>query len=88
MHLSPEGAEEPPLCCSIPPEDLARRAKDKGMASFKDKLAQFPPGSHFRMSTTKAVQEAHQAEIAEGERAAAASGQTIEILAPANPTLR
>ncbi len=54
----------------------------KGMASFKDKLAPFPPSSHFRMVTTKAVQEIHQAEFAEGERAASANGQTIEILAP------
>ena len=54
----------------------------RGMASFKDKLAQFPPSSHFRMVTTKAVQKVHQAEFAEGERAASANGQTIEILAP------
>jgi len=54
----------------------------KGMASFKNKLAQFPPGSHFRMVTTKAVQGAHQAEFAEAERAASANGQIIEVLAP------
>ena len=58
------------------------RYSGEGMANFKGKLAQFPPGSHFRMVTPKAVQEAHQAEFAEGERAAAANGQTIEILAP------
>ena len=54
----------------------------EGMASFRDKMAQFPPGSHFRMVTTKAVQDAHQVEFAEAERAASASGQTIEVLAP------
>jgi hypothetical protein len=54
----------------------------KGMTSFKDKLTQFPAGSHFRMVTTKAIQEAHQAEFAEAERVASAHGQTMEILAP------
>lgn len=54
----------------------------EGMASFKEKLAQFPPGSHFRMVTTKAVQEAHLAEFAEAEGAASANGQIVEVLAP------
>jgi hypothetical protein len=54
----------------------------EGMASFKEKLAQFPPGSHFRMVTTKAVQEAYQAEFAEARRAALENGQIIEVLAP------
>jgi hypothetical protein len=53
----------------------------EGMASFKEKLAQFPPGSHFRMVTTKAVQEAYQAEFAEARRAASENGQIIEVLA-------
>ena len=54
----------------------------KGMASFKEKLAQFPPGSHFRMGTTKAVQEAHQPEFTEAEQTASANGLAIEISAP------
>jgi|HubBroStandDraft_5_1064220.scaffolds.fasta_scaffold478090_1 hypothetical protein len=54
----------------------------EGMASFKEKLAQFPPGSHFRMVTTKAVQEAHQVEFAEAKGAASGNGQIIEVLAP------
>jgi hypothetical protein len=53
----------------------------EGMANFKEKLAQFPPGSHFRMVTTKAVQEAHQAQFAEARRAASENGQIIEIVA-------
>ena len=52
----------------------------KGMASFKEKLGQFPAGSHFRTVTTKAMLEAHQAEFAEAERVASANGQTVEIL--------
>lgn len=54
----------------------------KGMASFREKLGQFPPGSHFRAVATKAVQEAHQAEFSEAEQAASANGQTIEVVAP------
>jgi hypothetical protein len=54
----------------------------EGMANFRDKLAQFPAGSHFRMVTTKAEQEAHQAEFAKAERTASENGQTIEMLAP------
>ncbi len=54
----------------------------EGMGNFKEKLAQFPAGSHFRMVTTKAEQEAHHAEFAEAERMASESGETIEVLAP------
>ena len=54
----------------------------KGMANFEEKLAQFPPGSHFRMVTTKAMLEAHKAEFAEAERVASESGQIIEVSAP------
>jgi len=54
----------------------------EGMANFRDKLAQFPAGSHFRMVTTKTEQEAHQAEFAKAERTASEGGQTIEVLAP------
>lgn len=53
-----------------------------GMARFEEKLSQFPPGSHFRMLTTQAQREAHQAEFAEAEKAASANGQVIEIIAP------
>jgi hypothetical protein len=54
----------------------------EGMASFEEKLAQFPPGSHFRMVTTKAEQEAHRAEFAKAERTASENGQAIDVLAP------
>ena len=54
----------------------------EGMASFKEKLAQFPPGSHFRIVTTEAVQQAYQAEFAEARRAASENGQIIEVLPP------
>lgn len=54
----------------------------KGMASFEDKLAQFPSGSHFRLITSNAQREAHQAEFAEVEKSASANGQAITILAP------
>ena len=54
----------------------------EGMASFEEKLAQFPPGSHFSMVTTKAEQEAHRAEFAKAERTASENGQTIDVLAP------
>src|SRR6185437_9070546 len=53
-----------------------------GMSRFKEKLAQFPAGSHFRMVTTKAQEEAHQAEFAEAQRVASENGMTIEILPP------
>lgn len=53
-----------------------------GMSSFKEKLAQFPSGSHFRLMTTKAQQDAHQAEFSEAQRTAAENGETLEILAP------
>lgn len=54
----------------------------KGMAGFREKLAQFPPGSHFRMVTTKAEREAHAAEFVEAERAASANGQSMEVVTP------
>jgi hypothetical protein len=54
----------------------------EGMSNFKNKLAQFPSGSHFRTVTTKAEQEAHQAEFAQAERTASENGQDIEVLAP------
>lgn len=54
----------------------------EGMTGFREKLAQFPPGSHFKMVTTKALLEAHQAEIDEAKRVASANGELIEIDAP------
>ncbi len=53
-----------------------------GMASFKEKLAQFPPRSHFRMVTTKAEKEAHDVEFAAAQTVASANGQIMEVLAP------
>ena len=54
----------------------------KGMANFKEKLAQFPPRTHFRLVTTKATEEAHQADFEEAQRAASVNGETIEIVTP------
>ncbi len=53
-----------------------------GMPEFKQKLAQFPSGSHFHAVTTKADREAHEVEYAEVENAAAANGQTLELETP------
>jgi hypothetical protein len=50
------------------------------MTNFKEKLAQFPSGTHFRMVTTKAMQEAHHAEVEEAQRIASTNGDSIEIL--------
>jgi hypothetical protein len=58
------------------------------MASFTEKLAQFPPGSHFRMVTTKAVQKALEGKFAAAEQAASPNGQIIEVLAPRLLSLR
>lgn len=52
----------------------------KGMASFKEKLAQFPPGSQFRIVTTKAEMDANKAEFAATEEAASANGLRIDVL--------
>jgi hypothetical protein len=54
----------------------------EGMTSFKEKMAQFPAGSHFTMVTTRAEQEAHQAELEEAERVASENDQMIEVSAP------
>jgi hypothetical protein len=53
-----------------------------GIGNFKEKLAQFPPGSQFRLIATKAEQKAHQAQFTEAENAATSNGQIIEVLAP------
>jgi hypothetical protein len=52
-----------------------------GMADFRQKLAQFPAGSRFRMVTTRAEQELRRAEFAEVENAASANGQSVEFIA-------
>lgn len=54
----------------------------ESMRNFKEKLVQFPSGSHFRMVTTKAEQDAHLAGFAEAQRTASENGETIEIVAP------
>ena len=68
------------------PEDQPRFTigwySGKGMASFEEKLAQFPSGSHFQLITTNSQREAHRAEFAEVEKAASANGQAITIVSP------
>ena len=54
----------------------------KGLSALKEKLAQFPAGSHFSMVTTKAEREAYAADFAEVEAAIAANGDTLEIESP------
>lgn len=50
-----------------------------GVAGLKEKLAQFPAGSRFGMSTPKGDQETHRTDLAELADAAAASGLLLSI---------
>jgi hypothetical protein len=53
-----------------------------GLTAFEEKLRQFPAGSHFRMITTHAEQEAHAAEFTRLQNAAASNGQVFDIEVP------
>jgi hypothetical protein len=53
-----------------------------GMAAFEEKLAQFPAGSHFRIVTTQAEQEARAADFARVQQAMVANGLQLEIESP------
>ena len=50
-----------------------------GIPRFEEKLSQFPPGSRFRMITTKAQRAAHEPEFAELEKAVSQNGQVLEL---------
>ncbi len=54
----------------------------KGMAGLKEKLAQFPPGTHLEMVTTIGERNQHQSEFGEVADAAAAGGLVLEIQTP------
>ena len=49
---------------------------------MKEKLAQFPSGTHLDLITTKAELERHGAEFAEVENAAVADGPTLQVQTP------
>lgn len=53
-----------------------------GMAALKDKLAQFPAGTHLSLVTTVAERERRHAEFAEVESAAACAGLLLQIQTP------
>ncbi|HLN02014.1 MAG TPA: hypothetical protein VK335_22170 [Bryobacteraceae bacterium] len=53
-----------------------------GMAGLKEKLAQFPAGTHLGIITTVAERERQRAEFAEVENAAAADGLLLQIQTP------
>ncbi len=50
--------------------------------ALKEKLSQFPAGTHLSMITTVAERERHRAEFAEVESAAAASGLLLDVQTP------
>lgn len=50
-----------------------------GMAAFKEKLAQFPAGARFHLTTTQAEREAHAADFAEVSEEMAADGLRLEV---------
>ena len=52
------------------------------MAGFREKLAQLPPGLHFKTVMSKAELEAHSSDLAEAEEAASANGDVIEVTTP------
>jgi hypothetical protein len=58
------------------------RFTGRNMAALKEKLAQFPTGTHLDLITTKTELERHRAEFAEVENAAAADGLTLQIQTP------
>ena len=58
------------------------RYSGKGMAALKEKLAQFPSGTHFNLITTAAERDLHRAEFSEVETATAAGGLVLQIQTP------
>jgi len=53
-----------------------------GMPALKEKLTQFPAGTHLDLITTAAERERHHAEFAEVENAAASAGLLLQIQTP------
>ena len=50
-----------------------------GITAFREKLAQFPAGSHFKMISTKVQLDAHPAESSAANDSTAAHSQTLQI---------
>jgi hypothetical protein len=50
-----------------------------GIAAFKEKLAEFPTGTHFKMGGNKAYQDAHSAEFAAASEVTVSQGQIFQI---------
>ena len=50
-----------------------------GIAAFKEKLAEFPAGTHFKMAGNKADQDAHSVEFAAASQVTASRGQALQI---------
>jgi hypothetical protein len=55
------------------------RYSGRGMPALKQKLGQFPPGTHFNSVTTIAEHDRHRLEFAEVEEAAAADGLILNL---------
>jgi len=55
------------------------RYNGAGMDRLKEKLGQFPVGTHLTWMTSTAQRESHVAEFAEVERAAEASGLDLKV---------
>jgi hypothetical protein len=53
-----------------------------GMSALKEKLAQFPAGTHLKLITTRTERNHHQSEFAELEVSAAAQGLILNIQTP------
>jgi hypothetical protein len=58
------------------------RYNGKGITNLKEKLSQFPPGTHLQMVTTINERNHHQSEFEEVEQAASADGLLLEIQTP------
>ena len=58
------------------------RYTGRSMAELKEKLAQFPTGTHLDVITTRTEFESHRADFAEVEDAAANDGLTLQLQVP------
>jgi hypothetical protein len=58
------------------------RYTGKGMVALREKLSQFPAGTHLDLVTTVAERNRHQSEFAEVENAAVEDGLVLKIQTP------
>jgi hypothetical protein len=58
------------------------RYTGKGMVALKEKLSQFPVGTHFDLITTVAERNRHESEFAEVENAAVEDGLVLKLQTP------